>query len=274
MKNELSLEEIQQESFKVLLKIKEIFDENGWEYYLAYGTLIGAVRHKGFIPWDDDIDIWVPRSDYEKFINYCIENKESLYPFELHHYKTNKKYIYTIARFSDSRYKIDYTNTKDYGLGLFVDIYPLDGLNKKDKGLIRKIRFLQMLIWMCGSKKMIKGNNKIINILKVPIYCIVKILHIDRFINKLLIKDDKLSQKYSFENSEYVDCICWCKDLQGIKKDELQKNKDMLLEFNGEKFKVPYEYDKVLKKYFGDYMKLPPEEERIAHHFYSAYKKK
>ena len=83
----LSLKEIQEESFKILEKLKEIFDQNGWKYYLAYGTLLGAIRHEGFIPWDDDIDLWVPREDYEKFISYCLNNKEKLKPFELIHYK-------------------------------------------------------------------------------------------------------------------------------------------------------------------------------------------
>ena len=126
-KKELSLKEIQQGSYEILKVIKRIFDENNWRYYLVYGTLIGAVRHNGFIPWDDDIDIWIPRPDYEKFIDYCIEHKEELYPLELIHYKTNDKYIYPIARMSDSRYIINYDNAKEYGLGLFVALYPVAG---------------------------------------------------------------------------------------------------------------------------------------------------
>ena len=73
-KRDMTIEEIQKGSLTVLKKIREIFDKNGWKYYLAYGTLIGAVRQKGFIPWDDDLDIWVPRQDYEKFITYCKTN--------------------------------------------------------------------------------------------------------------------------------------------------------------------------------------------------------
>lgn len=266
---ELTLQEIQQESFKVLLKIKQIFDENNWKYYLAYGTLIGAVRHKGFIPWDDDIDIWVPRPDYEKFINYCIENKEKLYPFELHHYRTNDKYIYPIARFSDSRYKIDYDNTKDYGLGLFVDIYPLDGSNKNDKLLKKRIDLVKRLICLCGSKQMIKGNNKIKNIIKIPFYQIIKRLKIA----KLLEKDDKLAQKYHFDNYDYVDCICWANTLAYVNKEELDLNSNTFLKFNGYDFRVPSKYDKILRKTYGDYMILPPEKDRIGHHYYKVYKK-
>ena len=151
MEKELTLQEIQQETFKVLCKIKEIFDANGWKYYLAYGTLIGAIRHNGFIPWDDDIDIFVPRSDYEKFIDYCIKNKDAIYPFELIHYRTNKNYIFTIGRFSDSRYKIDYNTKKAYGLGLFVDLYPLDFYDLNDKKTISKINRINKKIQILGD---------------------------------------------------------------------------------------------------------------------------
>lgn len=266
---ELTLSEIQQESFKNLLKLKEIFDENGWKYYLAYGTLIGCIRHKGFIPWDDDIDIWVPRPDYEKFINYCIEHKEELYPYELIHYKTNKNYIYTIARFSDSRYKNDYQNVKDYGLGLFVDIYPLDGFVKEDKLLYKKITFLNKVICMCGSKKMIKGANKLKNIIKIPYYHIVK--HIN--LNKLLIRVDKLAQKYSYEESDVIECSSWAIHKIGHDKLLLQGETELFKEFNGVNFRIPVGYDKILTNIYGDYMKLPPEDERIAHHFYTIIKK-
>ena len=68
MKKELTLQEIQQASFEILKKIKEICDKEGFKYVLSWGTLIGAVRHKGFIPWDDDIDIMMPRPDHDKLI--------------------------------------------------------------------------------------------------------------------------------------------------------------------------------------------------------------
>lgn len=267
-KKELSLEEIQQGSFQNLVKIKEIFDMNSWKYYLAYGTLIGCIRHKGFIPWDDDIDIWVPRPDYEKFVDYCIKHKEELYPYELIHYKTNDRYIYPIARFSDSRYKIDYTNAKDYGLGLFVDIYPLDGIYKHDLILRKKIESLKKLVDLCGAKNMVKGSSKIKNILKVPYYNIVK--HID--INKLLTKLDKLSQKYSYDSSEIFGCW-WGENERNYEKRLLGDNNEIFKEFNGIDFRVPVGYDEILRKVYNNYMELPPEEERVAHHFYTVTKK-
>ena len=270
MKNkELNLQEIQQGSFKVLLKIKEIFDKNGWDYYLTYGTLIGAIRHNGFIPWDDDIDIWVPRPDYEKFINYCIEHEKELKPFELIHYKTNDRYIYPIARFSDSRYKIDYKDAKNYGLGLFVDIYPLDGNKKFDFINILKIRFLIHKAAMCGSSGFVKTKNIFKNILKMPFYHLYK----NSNITKVLKKIDELAKKYPYESNDNISCTCWGDEIWNIKKSELKEGKILTHEFNGIELNIPKEYDKILKMFYKDYMSLPPENERIAHHFYKAYKK-
>ena len=267
---ELSLDEIQKSCFVILKKIKEIFDENGWKYYLTAGTLLGAARHQGFIPWDDDIDLWVPRPDYEKFIDYCIKNKEKLYPFELIHYRTNSKYIYPIARFSDSRFYLDYNNAKNYGLGLFVDLYPLDGLKDNYHVLKKKIDFLKRKIILCGSKKIIKGPSKIKNLLKIPYYILIR----DSNLNKLLMQCDILAQKNKFEECDLFECVCWADSFYTYKKEWLIGNKEQFLEFNGDLFRVPFDYDKILTRMYGDYMKLPPKEEQIAHHFYRAYRKK
>ena len=271
MKNtkELTLKEIQEESFNVLVKLKEIFDANGWKYYLAYGTLLGAIRHKGFIPWDDDIDIWVPRDDYEKFIEFCKINKKELLPFELLHYSTKDNYIYPIARFSNKNYKIDYHNVEDYGLGLFVDIYPLDGINPLDIQYRKKIKSQTKKVFIMGNKTFIKDNNFIRNVIKKIRFNYLKNKNIVNELQKL----DLMAQKYSIKDSEYINCVCWnFKEYNYKKINFIGKNEKQLI-FNKVKFNVPYNYDEILKTTYGEYMKLPPKEEQIPHHYYSAYRK-
>lgn len=263
---ELTLGEIQQGSFQILKKIKAICDQNNLSYFLDYGTLIGAVRHQGFIPWDDDIDIAMPRKDYEKLINLYLNNKAIFAPYELMHFKTNKKYIYPIARLSDPAYSIKYSNAKDYGLGLFVDIYPLDGVNLKDKKQIKKLNHLCSLIYVAGNKHMSKARNILRNIPKL--ICFVWSRFLD--INKLLKKNDKLAQKYDYDKCDDIGCIAiepWI----NFKKSLFSET--ILMKFEDSKFNVPKAYDQRLKEYYGDYMKLPPENERIGHHNYSCTKK-
>ena len=124
---ELSIEEIHEGTLGILKKIIEICDEINVNYFLAYGSLIGAVRHGGFIPWDDDLDIVMLRPDYEIFNQYCLKHERELYPFKLINRKNEKKYPYNIARFNDLRYRDIYENVQEYDSGMFIDVYPLDG---------------------------------------------------------------------------------------------------------------------------------------------------
>ena len=95
--HELTNSEFKFYELKTLKKIDEICMKNNFRYYLAYGTLLGAIRHKGFIPWDDDVDIWMPRPDYEKFVKYCIDNEEKMGCYQLVHYRNNINYCMGMA---------------------------------------------------------------------------------------------------------------------------------------------------------------------------------
>lgn len=262
---ELTLQQIQQGSYQVLLKFKEICEKNSFRYWLAYGTLIGAIRHKGFIPWDDDIDVQMPREDYEKFVDYCIANKDSLKPFELHHYRTNKKYIYPIARLSDSRYSIDYLNTKEYGLGLFIDIYPVDEVDIQNKDLAKKRRKYMRRIGYAGVVR-IEINKGIIQIVRMLYFVISRFFNS----NKLLAKYDSLFKSNRFGKGNYG-CYIWENKLYDVKKEWYSF--DSKVSFNGEMFPVPQQYDLILKTIYGDYMSLPPESDRVPHHEYKSFKK-
>lgn len=267
IKKALKLTEVQLNSFNILKKIKQICENNDIKYFLTYGTLLGAIRHKGFIPWDDDIDIMMPRKDYERFIDYCIKNEQELFPFLLLHYRTNKKYIYPIARFCDSRYEVHYTNAKDYGLGLFVDIYPLDGIEHGDIKFKKLMKFRKYIISLSGFSNFIKSKSIIKSIIKYPLYLFAQMINLNKYIEKT----DKLSQKYEYDTSKYIECVVWeLSDKKILRKDV--ENLELHI-FETSCFFIPSSYDKLLRIFYNDYMKLPPEKERIGHHFYKAYKK-
>ena len=139
MPTELSLAEIQNKSLEVLIKFDELCAQNDFKYWLTYGTLIGAIRHDGFIPWDDDIDVMMPRDDFNRFIKFAIEHEEDLYPFKIHNRANTKNYWYGIPRFSNMKYKyiVEDNYEKPFDIGVFIDIYPLDnyGNTKKEAAL-------------------------------------------------------------------------------------------------------------------------------------------
>ena len=271
----IGLRDVQKVALNVLVKIDEICRKLNLEYALAYGTLIGAVRHKGFIPWDDDVDIMMPRSDYETLIKYFQDHADELKPLELFNYKTNKKYPYMICRVSDSRYILDVYNEKDYGLGVFVDIYPLDGAGNSIQQYTKLKKRTSRYVSMCflSTRNKIKRENTkslLKFILKIPAFVISKIIGKEYFMNKL----EKEANTYNYENSKYVGCIVWASDdgVKGIiEKSWFDKKIEMSFENNS--FMVPSEYDKILSRIYGNYMELPNEKDRIAHHYYDAYKK-
>lgn len=264
----LTLQEIQQGSYVVLKKLKQIFDEHGWRYYLAFGTLIGAVRHQGFIPWDDDIDLYIPRKDYEEFVKYCIEHKEEIKPFEILDYRTNKDYPYAIGRFSDTRYHCVYPGIKDYNLGLYVDLYPLDNLDITDSKYRQKQLRMVKDLWICIDRH-VSPIKKIILTLVTPFV----LLKNGVCSKSLLIKKINVrAQKFNDKETGYVAINAWANHLKPDPVEDFFSSEQELL-FEDQKFRVPADYDRQLRRIFGDYMKLPPEDQRYASHEYVVTKR-
>ncbi len=156
-KRELTLAEIHEGTLEVLKRFISVCDQIGVQYFLAYGSLIGAVRHHGFIPWDDDLDVIMLRPDYEKFREYCNKHEGELTPFRFFDRHNTPDYPYTIGRFCDTRYRmVRNDNVPDAGQGMFIDIYPHDGAgnnnDKRWKSILKKKKHLMALLGCAFSK--------------------------------------------------------------------------------------------------------------------------
>ncbi len=265
-KNNLS--SVQAHVLDILHQLIELFEKENISYYILGGTMLGAIRHKGFIPWDDDVDIGIPREDYERFLKEC-NSKLSQY-LKIRTYNDESYHHYYYARVVDTRYHIKRKGSiKEREEELWVDIFPLDGMpNSKIKTIIHKIKllFIRLLYHMsCFDKVNIKRPGR--PVIDRIIIKVLMVTHICSSLNstKLLNKIDKLLKKYPISSSKYVfnfmgsthafreifnkECFA-----EGTKYD-----------FEDMRLIGPKNYDFYLKKLYGDYMKLPPENERNIH---------
>lgn len=269
----ISFRDAQLGAYEILKFLDAFCRKNNLTYFLMYGSLIGAVRDKGIIPWDDDIDIMMPRPDYDKLIQIC--STENILPFKLFENSIVSEYPHPISRMSDQRYKTNFANEKDYGIGLFVDIYPLDGVGddlKKAHKLIKKAYRNASLCFLTSRKKFGRDNtkSKIRMAVKFPAYIWANLLGNHHYIKKSI----KLCKEYSYEESKYVSGIAQpFRESNGENKNIYLKEWFEVIEteFEGRKFCIPKGYDKILKMGYGDYMEPLPENQRDTHHTYDTY---
>lgn len=146
MKKPTTIDEMHEVGVDLFKKLINICEKEKIEYYMAYGTLIGTVRHNGFIPWDDDIDIMFLRPHYERFVKYCITHENELLPYKVLSTENDVDYPYPIARFIDTRYEAVFDNVKLNNCGAFIDLYPFDYLGQAREEDINKLRIEKRIL--------------------------------------------------------------------------------------------------------------------------------
>ncbi len=249
------LNEIKELELNILKYIHRICEENNLVYYMAGGTLLGAVRHGGFIPWDDDIDLLMYREDYEKLVD-IINNDNSYYRMEC--LKSDNKYIGTFAKVIDTRTKVVFNNFMSDGeTGVFVDIFPMDGVSNNYKGGAKYLDNLSKWYQRFVNCKVSMSENGLTRLI----------------LNKGAVIFEKIAKKRSCSSYRYIARVV---NIRG-KKELMKKSwfdRRKLIDFETEKFYAPIGYHYYLKGLYGDYMKLPPHAEQRLVHSYNAYWKK
>lgn len=258
-----SIQEFKDIEFTVLKYVNEISKKHGIKCYLAGGTLLGAIRHKGFIPWDDDVDLMLPRKDYDKLIKAINEEQSS--PYKVLTYKTDSQYYYPFAKVIDTRTKlVEHVKLPIENSGLGVDLFPIDGVpdtaekTAKYFRTVGKIREVFHSLYEIGDVK--KSN-------KVVIYINREFL---RVLSRIL---DRLALAHPFDQSKNVSVSVWGYGAREvIAKSKIMKGTEV--EFEKEIFMAPIGYETYLKNLYGDYMKLPPKSKQHPEHNASAWYKK
>lgn len=255
----LNSDEVKQIELNILIEFSKFCDSNNLRYYLACGTLIGAIRHKGFIPWDDDIDVYMPRPDYERFIK-IFQNKGNfkIQSNRLGNLTRPYSRIVDISTVIERQYTESDTNKN-----LWIDIFPVDGLPvnlKEVKDMYGKCVFYRNILWLTECK-LGQGTT----ILKRYAKYILKPLALVYSASRCLKNMEKLAAKYQYDKSKYVGMIIYGDYGTGERMLKTEFEKSVEVEFEGHTFKTFSCWNSYLTNVYGDYMKLPPVEKRTVH---------
>lgn len=263
---EIELEELKGLQMDVLTAIDKFCTENGITYSLAGGTLLGAVRHKGYIPWDDDIDIYLYRDDYNKLINTFPEVYEGRY--KIASLERDKEWERPYANAYDDKTILLEKSTEKKQIGVFIDIFPIDNVPDDEiewrnyDNSRRRLQKFHALRFIRYSKSRSFIKNTIVLLTRVFTFFLSK-RSVAIYLSKLAQKYNSIETKYVFSNAQGI----------FVKKRFLRKVFDHVIElpFEDRKFKGFADYEEYLRNAYGDYMKLPPVEKRVSHHCFEAY---
>lgn len=251
---------------EILQVVDQFCKENNIKYSLAYGTLLGAVRHKGFIPWDDDIDIFMLREDYEKFIDLWLNNPVDGYILE--NKRTNPNYDQCLTKIrkdhttylQESRYGDKNEVNSGYHTGIFIDIFVLDRVaNTSAQQKIQKVNAMIYYLYTRGFA-FDRGNP----IVKLGCNVLLKFVPKKKY-SSIALKFEKKLQRFNDNNNNSLMCFSTMDDLSHpFSSDLFDKMTD--IEFENGMFKSIKDVHGFLIAQYGDYMQLPPEEERVWYH--------
>lgn len=244
----------------ILNEIDRICSENDLRYSLAYGTLLGAVRHKGFIPWDDDIDILMPREDYDRFLS--MFNQIAGSEFILVTDENSPDYNNNFAKVKMDRtvfIQSEAQKTCAFHKGIFVDVFPMD--RRAPKGLADKIQYFAFALNLLYNRGYTSGAGGVLGLGEKVLLGIVPKKHY----RKLSIAAGRFSRRW---NSRSSASLIAPSQLESCRIFYPAEAFDRLttLQFGGRCYPAFQDYDTILRLEFGDYMQLPPLEERVWKH--------
>ena len=259
--------EIQQMELGIMEYIHEVCQKIGVKYFLAYGSLIGAVRHQGFIPWDDDMDICMLRDDYEKLQDYLIAHPDERY--EVMSYKNNINYVYPFMKVQDNRtYLLEEDVRIDSDMGIYVDIFPVDGYEDDQAFKDKMTKIIKKRQLSCYTFKGITNTKSVVN--SIIRYISVIIFYFTNT-NKYVAQIDELAKSRKVEDYELVDYVVYKDMNKPVWKREWLEQVEAG-SFEGKEFMIPKHYHEILTSDYGDYMQLPPVEQRVSHHDFKLWK--
>lgn len=256
---------------EVLINMLSYFNKyckkNNIKFFLMYGSLLGAARHKGIIPWDDDIDLVIPRPDYTKLIKKFNNESER---YKIVSTETYPEYTAPLAKIIDTKtiLRQHYGYKEKVELGIYIDLFVYDGLPDDEierKNHVKKALDLANKWGHANHEFYYKGDSFFKNLARWIWYAPTNILGYKHMLKVI----SKNALKYDYENSNYIGNLLYVVTPREVYPKSYFETD--YLEFEKMKCPVPKEYEKILTQHYGDWKKLPPEEKRVTHHDYDCY---
>lgn len=264
---ELTLQEIKEVEIELLRRFHSFCVENNIRYFISHGTLLGALRYKGFIPWDDDLDVLVPREDYDRLLAIYLDDER----FKLFAPEKDRSYFYPYAKYCDmTTRKTESSYDNGLELGIDIDVFPLDHWDDDLEKAKAEVKYQRRYMKFLGLSKLRKPDslNPVKRFVKGIVMKAIKLHRSEFYVAKIIGGAHKPEQK----GSRYMGSKAW--NVYG-ERDILPAEvfaEAVELEFEGQKFFAPVGYDTFLTSLYGDYLPEPPVEKRKTHHSFKAYK--
>lgn len=256
---ELSLEEIRQTEFRLLEYFRDFCQENQIRFFLSNGTLLGSVKYGGFIPWDDDIDVLVPRADYDRLLRIFRDTEK----YRLFSVEREPDYLFPFAKLCDGHtLKIEDNVDNGVQLGVDIDIFPLDSWAQKLPRAKREVRRIRRRMRLLDWSKTVTETDPLKKALKKGAVCLCGKQGGSACVKKI----QRVGAKHS--GNSFLGCKVWpIYGYREILPAELFCD-SVTVRFQGKDFPAPIGYEQYLRRLYGDYHReLPPEEQKTHHHF-------
>ena len=263
---EIKLEELKKIQIDILNDIDSFCKKNNIKYWLDYGTLLGAIRHSGYIPWDDDIDIGMMREDYNKFLK---EYNKHTNKYQILACENAKDYLFPFAKVIDTNTILYEPDEDGIKIGVYVDIFVHDNAsdndqdninNYKKRDFYNKLRIAQIFPNMYDKTSTKK------KILRFFINTYLKFFPKNYYTKKIINNSQRFNKEKTKKIADFI------APYEAVVDKKLFKD-FINVSFEKKKYPVPVGYDEYLKAIYNDYMTLPPKEKRVSNHQYTAYYK-
>ena len=263
------MNDLQKKELELFKAFVGVCEKHHLQYFLVGGSALGAIRHKGFIPWDDDIDVGMPRKDYDEFIKLQQEFADT--PYFIQTFKSDPCYIYNYGKLRDSSTTFIENTFKNHRInhGVWIDIFPIDGFSKEIKPRehfkkkINHIWWQVYLSYLPALRRKVKKETWFKDILLNIVAGLFYVFDIAHYRNKYV---ERLARKIPLEESVMAGNYFGF----NMKREAMDSN--LFKEF----IKVPFEdteayvlkdYDTYLRNLYGEYMTPPPAEKQVGHHY-------